>query len=96
MVARGIRLAMKVGDKTKWIINNEDGWAGSGRAEVIGYDPNRAYFGAKGTGQATPGPAVKIRLVDAPVSGTPAAEVWVSPDELMPDLEAAMEGASAR
>jgi hypothetical protein len=77
---------MKVGDKVLWLNAKEGSWTGKGKAEIVGYDGSRRFFGpaAKGTGREDPGPAVCIRLLDS----TRPYDVWVSPDEIIDDLEA--------
>lgn len=77
---------MKIGDKMRWVNARPGSWTGEGRCEIVGYEEQRPYFpgGRSGTKDSPPtGPAVCIKL-----STDKAHTVWVSPDELMPDLEA--------
>jgi hypothetical protein len=78
---------MKIGDCVIWTnAGDGSGWALAGKARIAGYDQNRPYFRgtSPGSEKGPPtGPAVLIVLDDVKPG---LAEVWVTPDELMPDL----------
>lgn len=76
-------MSMTIGDRIRWTGAREDGWSGDGRGVIADFEPDRPFFKGGKPGSAKEparGPAVKLKL-------DTGFDVWVSPDELMPDLE---------
>lgn len=70
-------------DRVRWPDAKEGSWASPGVGEIVSFDPERPYFdGLPGTKDRPPrGPAVEVKI-----DGPKAWRVWLSPDEIMPEL----------